>query len=71
MPGRLQRRLCARPRLGAGRTYTDAGISGLRLSGREGLKQLLADVLAGQAGFDAVLVYDVSGPSPGPHCTRS
>jgi DNA invertase Pin-like site-specific DNA recombinase len=42
------------------RTYTDAGISGLRLSGREGLKQLLADVLAGQADFDAVLVYDVS-----------
>jgi DNA invertase Pin-like site-specific DNA recombinase len=42
------------------RTYTDAGISGLRIDRRDGLKQLLADVLAGDAGFELVLVYDVS-----------
>jgi len=42
------------------RTYTDAGISGVRIDKREGLKQLLADILGGQAGFSVVLVYDVS-----------
>lgn len=42
------------------RTYTDAGISGLRLAGREGLKALLADVIGGAPGYEAVLVYDVS-----------
>ncbi|MCR5879443.1 recombinase family protein [Phenylobacterium sp. J367] len=41
-------------------TYTDAGISGLRLQGRDGLKQLLADVLGGGAPYATVLVYDVS-----------
>jgi DNA invertase Pin-like site-specific DNA recombinase len=41
-------------------TYADNGISGLKLSNRKGLKQLLADVIGGQARFDAVLVYDVS-----------
>jgi DNA invertase Pin-like site-specific DNA recombinase len=41
-------------------TYTDAGVSGLRLEGRNGLKQLLADVLAGHAGYSVILVYDVS-----------
>jgi len=42
------------------RTYADAGISGLTLRRREGLKALLADVLAGRADFRIVLVYDVS-----------
>ena len=42
------------------RTYTDDGKSGLRLDGREGLKRLLSDVEAGNADFDAILVYDVS-----------
>lgn len=42
------------------RTYEDAGISGVSLDGREGLKQLLADVVGGAADFDVVLVYDVS-----------
>jgi len=42
------------------KTYADAGVSGLRLRGRDGLKALLADVLGGAAGFTVVLVYDVS-----------
>jgi DNA invertase Pin-like site-specific DNA recombinase len=42
------------------KTYEDAGVSGLRLKGRHGLKQLLADVLGGSPGFNVVLVYDVS-----------
>jgi DNA invertase Pin-like site-specific DNA recombinase len=42
------------------RTYADPGISGLRLTRRKGLQQLLADVLGGSPGYSAVLVYDVS-----------
>jgi len=42
------------------RTYADNGKSGLRLDGRDALKQLLIDVEGGSAGFKAVLVYDVS-----------
>jgi DNA invertase Pin-like site-specific DNA recombinase len=42
------------------RTYTDGGTSGLTLKRRNGLKQLLADVLSGGADYDAILTYDVS-----------
>jgi len=42
------------------RTYTDAGKTGVSLKRRKGLKQLLQDVVAGNCGFHAVLVYDVS-----------
>ena len=42
------------------KTYTDAGRSGVVLKSRAGLKQLLADVLSGNAIFKAILVYDVS-----------
>jgi DNA invertase Pin-like site-specific DNA recombinase len=42
------------------RTYADAGVSGLTLKRRAGLKSLLADVVGGHADFDTVLVYDVS-----------
>lgn len=42
------------------RTYADAGKSGLTLEEREGLKQLLTDVVAGQNSFSAILVLDVS-----------
>ena len=42
------------------RTYEDAGKSGLRLDGRLSLQRLIADVRAGSADFEAVLVYDVS-----------
>ena len=41
-------------------TYADEGKSGLNLDGRAALKALIADVQAGRAGFEAVLVYDVS-----------
>jgi DNA invertase Pin-like site-specific DNA recombinase len=42
------------------RTYTDAGISGLTLNKRDGLRALLADVVGGRADYATVLVYDVS-----------
>jgi DNA invertase Pin-like site-specific DNA recombinase len=42
------------------RTYTDAGKSGLRIDGRDALKQLIHDVENGKADFNAILVYDVS-----------
>ena len=42
------------------RTYADEGKSGLRLDGRDALKQLISDVEAGDTPFGAILVYDVS-----------
>jgi DNA invertase Pin-like site-specific DNA recombinase len=42
------------------RTYEDSGKSGLRLEGRQSLRQLIADVCTGSADFGAILVYDVS-----------
>lgn len=42
------------------RTYRDAGLSGVTLKGRNGLNQLLTDVLSGNPGVDVILVYDVS-----------
>jgi DNA invertase Pin-like site-specific DNA recombinase len=42
------------------RSYADEGRSGLRISGRAGLRELIADVQFGQSEFDCILVYDVS-----------
>jgi DNA invertase Pin-like site-specific DNA recombinase len=42
------------------RTYADEGRSGLRLDGRDALKQLIDDVQSGRADFTTILVYDVS-----------
>ncbi len=42
------------------RTYTDAGKSGLKIEGRDALRQLIEDVQAGDTDFTVVLVYDVS-----------
>ena len=42
------------------RTYADEGKSGLRIDGRDALKQLIADVSNGATDFNAILVYDVS-----------
>jgi DNA invertase Pin-like site-specific DNA recombinase len=42
------------------RTYADPGKSGLTLEGREGLGNLLSDVVSGQADYSMILVYDVS-----------
>jgi DNA invertase Pin-like site-specific DNA recombinase len=41
-------------------TYSDEGKSGLRIQGRDGLKQLIDDIQAGRANFEVVLVYDIS-----------
>jgi DNA invertase Pin-like site-specific DNA recombinase len=41
-------------------TYTDAARSGVVLRRRSGLRQLLKDVVGGNADYRAVLVYDVS-----------
>lgn len=42
------------------RTYADAGKSGLKIEGRDALRQLIEDVQAGNTDFTMVLVYDVS-----------
>ena len=41
-------------------TYADAGKSGLRMDGRQGLQSLIKDVQSGHVGFQIILVYDVS-----------
>jgi DNA invertase Pin-like site-specific DNA recombinase len=41
-------------------TYTDPGKSGIGIKRRVGLRQLIQDVIGGQARFRAILVYDVS-----------
>jgi len=42
------------------RTYADPARSGVVLKRRQGLQQLLKDVIGGQTMFRAILVYDVS-----------
>ena len=42
------------------RTYTDAGKSGVVLGQRAGLRELLQDVVSGNARYRAILVYDIS-----------
>ncbi len=42
------------------RTFTDAGKSGLKIEGRDALKDLIATVQCGAADFEVILVYDVS-----------
>jgi DNA invertase Pin-like site-specific DNA recombinase len=42
------------------KTYLDAGKSGLTLAKRDGLRQLLSDVISGEVRFRAILVLDVS-----------
>jgi DNA invertase Pin-like site-specific DNA recombinase len=42
------------------RTYIDEGVSGVSIRNRLGLQSLLSDVLAGEAGYRTVLVFDVS-----------
>src|SRR4051812_21561835 len=41
------------------RAYSDAGKSGLRIKNRDGLKQLIQDVVSGEANFTVLLVYDI------------
>lgn len=42
------------------KTYADDGKSGLNVSGRLSLQQLIDDVQSGRAEFAAILVYDIS-----------
>ena len=42
------------------RTYSDAGKSGLKIEGRDALRQLIDDVEGGNTDFDVILVYDIS-----------
>ena len=42
------------------RSYVDAGKSGTTLNGRDGLKALISDVVNGHAGFEVVIVLNVS-----------
>jgi DNA invertase Pin-like site-specific DNA recombinase len=42
------------------RTYSDAGKSGLKIEGRDALRQLIDDVEGGEPDFDVILVYDIS-----------
>jgi DNA invertase Pin-like site-specific DNA recombinase len=42
------------------RAYADEGKNGLRIDGRDALKQLISDVQNGQADFETILVYDIS-----------
>jgi DNA invertase Pin-like site-specific DNA recombinase len=58
--GDIIREYAAKRGLEVIRTFADAGKSGLRIEGRDQLKQLIDTVLAGTADFATVLVYDVS-----------
>lgn len=42
------------------KTFVDSGKSGLRIQGRDALKELVQTVQLGKADFEAILVYDVS-----------
>ena len=42
------------------RSYEDGARSGLRIDGRPALANLIKDVISGAAGFNTILVYDVS-----------
>src|SRR5664279_1239119 len=42
------------------RTFSDSGKSGLRIDGRDALKELIDVVQRGDADFKSILVYDVS-----------
>ena len=42
------------------KTYADEGRSGLRIEGRCALQQMINDAKSGNAGYEAILVYDIS-----------
>ncbi len=58
--GDVVREYAAKRGLEIVRTFADAGKSGLRIDGRDALKQLIDVVLSGAADFRTILVYDVS-----------
>lgn len=42
------------------KTYADSGKSGVIAKNRPALRELLKDVIGGESGYKAILVYDVS-----------
>src|ERR1700719_915346 len=42
------------------KTYADAGKSGVTTKHRNALRELLRDVVSGEANYKAILIYDVS-----------
>lgn len=50
----------ARRGMNISRVFADEGKSGLQVKGRESLQAMIAEVEAGNAGFQAILAYDVS-----------
>ena len=42
------------------KTYADEGKSGLRIEGRDALRQMINDVQNGEPGYQAILAYDIS-----------
>jgi DNA invertase Pin-like site-specific DNA recombinase len=42
------------------KTYADEGKSGLRIEGRDALRQMINDVQVEEPGYEAILVYDIS-----------
>jgi DNA invertase Pin-like site-specific DNA recombinase len=58
--GDVVREYAAKRGLEIVRTFADAGKSGLRIDGRDALKQLIDLVQSGKADFTTILVYDVS-----------
>jgi len=42
------------------KTYADEGKSGLRIEGRDALRQMIDDAESGEANYQAILVYDIS-----------
>ncbi len=54
------REYAARHEMDVVRTFADAGKSGLRIHGRDALKEMLDLVRSGRADFSTILVYDVS-----------
>jgi len=54
------REYAARHHIEIVKTYTDSGKSGLKLDGRDALKQLIDDVQTGVADFTMILVLDVT-----------
>ena len=42
------------------KTFTDSGKSGLKIEGRDSLREMITEVESGNAGYDTILVLDVT-----------
>src|SRR5260370_36128722 len=57
--------------IGIVRSFTDEGKTGTTIKGRRGLQALLQAVQPGLAGFNTILVYDISGSGRFPDADRA